>query len=190
MSKTILSRQAKARPPLQSPGKQPEQAKTRAGDSKPERERTMPIDGRSLLNQLVDAVRRYVVLPRGAAEGAALWIVFTYTIDAFDIAPILAILSPIKGCGKTTLLMILRALVARPQVASNITPAALFRVIDKLHPTLLVDEIDTQLSYRSDELRGILNAGHTRTTAKVIRAVGDGKDYNPREFDTPCANNR
>jgi putative DNA primase/helicase len=109
--------------------------------------------------------------------------VFTYSIASFDIAPILAILSPVKGCGKTTLVIILRALVWMPQVASNISTSALFRVIDKHHPTLLIDEIDAQLKHGNEELRGILNAGHTRNTAKVIRSVGNGNDYEPREFD-------
>lgn len=124
--------------------------------------------------------RRATGLPRTqtAAPGSA--------GDAFDIAPILAILSPVKGCGKTTLPTILNALVWRPQLTSNISPAALFRVIDAYHPTLLVDEIDTQFQHGNEDLRGILNAGHSRTAAKVIRADkggGDGADFEPRVFD-------
>jgi putative DNA primase/helicase len=147
------------------------------------------VDGDWLLSQIVEVLQRHVVLPRGAAEAVALWIIFTYAIEAFDIAPLLAILSPVKGCGKTTLLLMLRALVHRPQVASNISPAALFRIIDRYHPTLLIDEIDTQLSRGNEELRGILNAGHTRTGAIVIRASGKDEegDYEPRVFDVWAA---
>ena len=46
---------------------------------------------------------------------------------------------------------------------------------------MLIDEADTFLR-SSDEIRGILNSGHTRTSAFVIRTVGD--DNEPRTFST------
>ncbi len=42
-----------------------------------------------------------------------------------------------KGSGKTIALHIVEALVARSYIAANITPAALFRVIEQYAPTLL-----------------------------------------------------
>jgi hypothetical protein len=45
-----------------------------------------------------------------------LWIVFTHAIDVVSIAAILALTSPEKRCGKTTLLALLRRL-ARPAPA-------------------------------------------------------------------------
>ena len=65
--------------------------------------------------------------------------------------------------------------------SSNITAAALFRAVEKWKPTLIVDEADSFLR-ESDELRGVLNSGHTRDTAFVIRTVGD--DHEPRRFST------
>jgi len=50
---------------------------------------------------------------------------------------------------------------------SNISSAALYRVIEK-GPTLLVDEADFFLP-DNEELRGVLNSGHTRATAFVLR---------------------
>jgi len=75
---------------------------------------------------------------------------------------------PEKRCGKTTLLTVLSELVNRPVIAANISPPALFRVIEQTRPTLLIDEADTFLSAK-DELRGILNSGYTRKTAYVLR---------------------
>jgi hypothetical protein len=46
---------------------------------------------------------------------------------------------------------------------------------------MLIDEADTFLR-DSDELRGIVNSGHNRATAFVIRTVGD--DHEPRLFKT------
>ena len=67
--------------------------------------------------------------------------------------------SPTKRCGKSTLLMLLRHLVNRPVLASNISSSALFRVIEQGRPTLLIDEGD-RLLRGNHKLKGILNAGY------------------------------
>src|SRR5262249_54463400 len=69
----------------------------------------------------------------------------------------------------------------RPLNTSNITSAALFRAVEKWTPTLLVDEADTFIR-NSDELRGIINSGHQRSNAFVIRTVGD--DHEHKKFCT------
>jgi hypothetical protein len=140
-----------------------------------------PVNGVMLLGELVGAIRRHVVLPESAADAVALWILHTHALNAAQITPRLAILSPEKRCGKTTMLKMLSRLVRRPLPTTNVTAAALFRTIEKFQPTLLVDEADTFLSER-EELRGILNTGHDRLGAEVIRCVGD--DAEPRRFAT------
>jgi putative DNA primase/helicase len=66
---------------------------------------------------------------------------------------------------------------------SNTTPAALFRSVEIWSPTLLIDEADTFMG-KADELKGIVNAGHTPSSAFVLRVVGD--DHQPRRFNTYC----
>jgi putative DNA primase/helicase len=139
------------------------------------------VDGAELLTALSETFTRYLALPDGAADAMALWTIHTYALDVAFVSPILALTSPEKRCGKTTALEILASLVSRPLPASNLTPAAAFRIIEQCQPTLLVDEADTFLR-KNDELRGVLNAGHTRATANVIRTVGE--DYEPRQFST------
>jgi putative DNA primase/helicase len=78
-------------------------------------------------------------------------------------------------------LTLLSALVPRACPACNITTAALFRAVEKWQPTLLIDEADTFLK-NSDELRGVLNSGHQRANAYVIRTTGD--DHEPKRFRT------
>ena len=101
--------------------------------------------------------------------------------DTVGVAPILAFTSPEKRCGKTSALGVLNELVARPLSTSNITAPALFRTIEKWSPTLIIDEADTYIG-ESDELRGVINSGHTRSSAFVIRTVGD--EHEPRRFST------
>lgn len=142
---------------------------------------TEPVDGAELIADLVEAIRRYVVLPEHAYVALGLWIVFTHAISSANVAPILAITSPVKRCGKSTVLAMLGRLVLRSLPSGNITAAALFRAVEAWAPTLLIDEADTFI-WNSDELRGVLNSGHTRESAFAIRTVGD--DHEPRKFST------
>lgn len=139
-----------------------------------------PVDGAALLDELVTTIRRYVVLQSEYhAAAIALWVAHTWAVDAFQVTPRLAITSPTRRCGKSTLLTLVGSLVRRPMPSSNITPAALFRAVEAFAPTVLIDEADTFLGDR-DELRGLLNAGHHRAAAWVIRTVGD--DHEVRRF--------
>src|SRR5215831_10866041 len=63
-------------------------------------------------------------------------------------------------------------------MTGSITVAALFRVIEMWHPTLLIDEVDTFVG-NNEELRGMLNASH-RYDGAVTRTVGD--EHEPRRF--------
>ena len=131
------------------------------------------VDGHDLLSEIVDYVNGHVVMPKSAAEVCGVFVLHTYTIDATDISPILEITSPLMRCGKTRLAGLLRQMCKGSIMASNISPAALFRVIDAYSPTLIIDEGDTFLNL-SEELRGLLNSGHTRDGAAVIRCEGGG----------------
>ena len=138
-----------------------------------------PVNGAALLDEMVAAFKRFLVLPEHSAEALALWSVHAHVHDAADISPILAVLSPEKRCGKTTTIKVVSALVPKPMHAINISPSVLFRVVEKHKPTVLVDEGDTFLK-DNDDLRGILNGGHDRMSAFVWRNVGD--DHKPRQF--------
>jgi putative DNA primase/helicase len=139
-----------------------------------------PITGADLLDEMCAAIRRYVVLPEGAAETMALWAIHTHAFDSFAVSPRLAFTAPEMQCGKTTALNVVGEMTARPLSTENITTSAVFRTIEIARPTLLIDEADTFLK-DNDELRGILNSGH-RKGGSIIRTVGD--DYEPRQFST------
>lgn len=141
------------------------------------------VDGAALLKELAASVKQFMSLPEHAAAALALWTVNSYVVvNHGHVAPILAVTSPEKRCGKSTLLGWLYRLVDKPLLAANITAAAIFRTVDAYHPTLLIDEADSFLGETGDELRGILNSGHTRDTAYVIRVSGE--ELEPRRFST------
>ena len=141
------------------------------------------VNGVELLKDIVAVFKKYLVLPKGAAEAMALWTLHTYCHDAAWISPLLIFSSPTKQCGKTTCLTLLGSIVDKPLPSSNVTAPTLFRGIDKHKPTLLLDEADTFL--KDDEaMRGIINSGHNRSSAFAMRLVGD--DYDVKPFSTWC----
>jgi putative DNA primase/helicase len=142
-----------------------------------------PVDGRQLVNELAATFERFSVLPKGSAITAALWSILAYTFDAWGTLPLLAVVSPEKRCGKTTFLTTLASLCIRALPVSNISPAAVYRAIEAFKPTLLIDEGDTFLK-DNEELRGVINSGHTKGAAFVIRCEGD--DNKPVKFSTWC----
>lgn len=91
--------------------------------------------------------------------------------------------SATRRCGKTRLFRLTTALVRKSFSCTNVSPAAIYRAVDLWHPTLLIDEADTFVGI-SPELTGILNSGHAKSSAFVVRCVGD--DHTPTKFSTWC----
>jgi hypothetical protein len=138
------------------------------------------VDTRELLDELVAEFRRYLSLPDGGLEVIALWALHTHVFPAWTHSPRLAFLGPVPGCGKTRALSVLGTVVAKPHPTSNITGPGLFRIVQRDHPTLLLDEVDTYLEGNS-ELRNVLNSGHERSGA-ATRC--DGDTHSPNSYST------
>jgi hypothetical protein len=141
------------------------------------------INTSELLTALRDTFLRYIILPVHAAIAMALWTLHAWALDAAYVSPFLMLTSPEMRCGKSTALSVLYWTGPRTALASNISPAAIFRYIEASHPTLLIDEAETFVT-GNEEVRGILNSGHSRDTATIIRLVPAGDKYEPKEFST------
>lgn len=139
-----------------------------------------PVDGAALVRELSDTLRQYVVCEPEVADAAALWIAFTWFIDEVHIAPIANITAPLPNCGKSTLLDFMERFAFQPLKCDGISPAALFRSMDRWRPTLLIDEVDSFL-HDNEDARGVLNSGHKRN-GFIIRVVGE--DHDPTRFST------
>jgi putative DNA primase/helicase len=130
-----------------------------------------PVDEAETLYGIEAQLRRYASMPEGSPELTTLWVQFSWAIKASQIAPLLLLTSPMRRCGKTTVLNILRSLVPAPQSNINVSPAALYTAIDQRQCTLLLDEADNWISKRGP-VTSILNAGHSRDSAYVPRIIG------------------
>ncbi|GGP24831.1 DUF3631 domain-containing protein [Silvimonas amylolytica] len=142
------------------------------------------VDGTVLLDSVLATLHRYVVADVETLWAATLWLVLTWLADYATVLPLALITAPEKGCGKTTLLSVFLKLARRAVPAANITPAALFWVVDTCQPTLLIDEADTFMKGLPD-LVGIINSGHTRDTSFILRVLRvDGDNFGLRHFCT------
>lgn len=142
----------------------------------------------ALLGELVSLVHRFVVMTEAQAVAWALWVAHTHVLDAADETPYLSITSPEKRSGKTRVLEVSELVVARPWKTDRVSAAALVRKIDKVAPTLLLDESDAAFNgdeAYSEALRGILNAGHRRGGRASV-CIGQGSAIDVHDFSAFC----
>lgn len=144
----------------------------------------LPVNGGELLSSIEQVIDNHIACEPQTRIAAALWILYTWAIDAMHIAPIACITAPEKRCGKTQLLTLIGELCYKPLSTSNISAPALYRAIEGWKPTLLIDEADTFLK-ENEDLRGVINSGHSRKNAFVVRC--DGDDNKPKRFNVYCA---
>jgi putative DNA primase/helicase len=145
-----------------------------------------PVDINTLLLDLIALYRRHIILDDDSLFAVVLWGLLTFFIHSqlIDVLPFLTLSSPEKRCGKTRLQTVLGWVTCRALSASNISSAAVYRTVEAYRPTLLLDEADTFVK-DNEELRGILNAGHTREKAFVIRC--NPVTMEPERFSVWCA---
>jgi len=141
------------------------------------------VDGVELFNAIESAIRTFLIAPEPTARIMALWAALTYLVGDLSVLPMLVFTSPMKQSGKTTALELVRRLSNKAIMASSISPAAVFRIVEKYLPTLLLDEADSVFK-TNDELRTLVNGSFTRNSATVFRVVGD--DMEPRAFSSFC----
>jgi hypothetical protein len=142
------------------------------------------VDGAGLLEEIYATIGRFIVCDEEIKVAVTLWIVFTWVIDHVQVAPLAVITAPEKRCGKSQLLSLIGMLVRRPMISSNISSSAVYRVVESHKPTLMIDEAGTFINKDNDEIRGIINSGHTRQTAYVIRNIVVGDNHEAVQFST------
>jgi putative DNA primase/helicase len=144
-----------------------------------------PVQLGAVLDDMVEAILRYVVVDREQARAAALWAAGTFFLDHFAVYPLAIINAPERACAKTLFQTVIGRMVRRPLQASNATASALFRAVEKMQATILMDECDTFFKERA-ELHGMINAGYARS-GFVLRTEASGDSYEPRAYSVYSA---
>jgi Protein of unknown function (DUF3631) len=145
-------------------------------------------NGAEILNRVSKFIRRYVHLTDQQARLVTVWIAHTYAIVAATVTPYIAITSAVKQCGKTLLLEVFKLLVNKPWLTGRVTAACLYRKVDLVRPTLLLDESDAAFSGEkeyAEALRGILNTGFS-ADGVASTCVGQGANIGFKDFKTYC----
>lgn len=148
------------------------------------------VDTAELLTAVQAALEKYVIFASAyQAVAVALWVLHTYIVESFDVTPYLHVSSATKQAGKTRLFDVLFRLVAKPWMTGGVSAAALFRKIERIMPTLLLDEVDTLFGddpEMTSSIRGILNTGYSRSGV-FTRCVGQGQNIEEKDFATYSA---
>ena len=145
---------------------------------------TAPVDGKLLLDELTAALKKFVMLEGEAPLVVALWILFTWVFEQVaETNPFLRVVSPVKNCGKSTLLKVLKHLTRSGWLISRLTGSAFTRTLAEGRRTLLLDEGDAFLR-ENEVMRNLLDGAADPDTANVSMSVptADG-GWEPVEFN-------
>lgn len=89
------------------------------------------------------------------------WVFASWISEAWSVVPYLFFYGP-KNSGKSKALEVLKALSYRGLMSANISEAAVFRVTQSFHPTLILDETEIYTSEAKASIQNLLNAGYRR----------------------------
>lgn len=136
-----------------------------------------------LLADVQAFIHRYVDLSPGFEEIAAHYVLMTWGYDVFNALPYLRVRGR-YGSGKSRFLLTVGSLCFKPIFASGAsTVSPLFRLIDQIGGTLVVDEADFWASDERAEITKILNNGNARGFPVLRSELTPAKEFNPRAFD-------
>jgi putative DNA primase/helicase len=107
-------------------------------------------------------LREYVDMAPHEYIGTTLWFHHAHVFDHFPISPRLALLSPVRNCGKSLLLHLAERLTPNAERHDSISAATIFRLIDHGARTLLLDEGDNLGLKIERNLRSVLNSGYQK----------------------------
>ena len=131
----------------------------------------------NVLDLVLRLIELHLALTPEQRIAKALWLLHSHVFGRYPVTPRLALLSPVRGCGKTTALILLEALTADPYRSDHVTAAAIFHTLGYREHTLLLDEGDNLGLLNNPTLRAVFNAGHCRGGA-ISRFISG----RPRKF--------
>ncbi|HEY3569932.1 MAG TPA: hypothetical protein VGP73_18505 [Thermoanaerobaculia bacterium] len=127
-------------------------------------------------------IHRYVDLPEDFEEVAAHYASFSWRYDAYPDLPYLRVLGD-YGSGKSRFLRTVGSISYRPIFASGAsTVSPLFRILDAVGGTLVLDEGDFRFSDEKAEIVKILNNGNSVGFPVLRTDATPSGEFNPRAF--------
>jgi hypothetical protein len=127
-------------------------------------------------------IHRYVDISPLFEQIASYYVLFTWVYDAFNELPYLRLRGD-TGSGKTRFLLTVGSLCYKPIFASGAsTVSPLFRILDAVRGTLIIDEGDFRFSDEKAELVKILNNGNARGFPVLRSESINDREFSPRAY--------
>jgi len=135
-----------------------------------------------LLSTITDFIHRYVQLPPVFEMICAHYVVVTWLYDCLPVVPYLRALGD-YGTGKTRLLRTVGSLCYTPIFAAgSVTAAPIYRILEMVGGTLIIDEADFRISQAWADIIKILNCGYQKGSP-VLRCDLSSTTYPVKAYD-------
>lgn len=135
-----------------------------------------------LLSNIRRFINRYVDLTPAFEEIASYYVLLTWVYDSFNELPYLRFRGD-YGSGKTRALLVVGSICYKPLFAGGAsTVSPIFRMLDSVRGTLVIDEADFSVSDEKAEIIKILNNGNARGFPVLRSEVSSKGVFSPQAY--------
>lgn len=129
----------------------------------------------ALVHDIHTFIHKYLDISEQFEHIASYYVLFSWIFDRFNEVPYLRAIGDF-GSGKSRFLRVIGSLCYRPIFTGGATTTApIFRILEEMRGTLVLDEADLKASDMTNELIKILNMGYERG-GSVLRMQGKNMD--------------
>ena len=137
-----------------------------------------------ILKEIQAFIHKYLDISEVFEQIATYYVLFTWMYDRFNEVPYLRAIGDF-GSGKSRFLQAIGSLCYKPVFTGGATtPSPIFRIINEVKGTLIIDEADFRFSDMTSEIVKILNTGYQKGMA-VLRSEGKGT-FEVKAYDVYC----
>lgn len=137
-----------------------------------------------ILKEIQTFIHKYLDVSEVFEQIATYYVLFTWMFDRFNEVPYLRALGDF-GSGKSRFLQAIGILCYKPVFTGGATtPSPIFRIINEVKGTLIIDEADFKFSDMTSEIVKILNTGYQKGMP-VLRSEGKGT-FEVKAYDVFC----
>ena len=131
------------------------------------------VDEETLLEDIRLFIHKYLEVTPVFERIATYYVLFTWLYDKFNEVPYLRAIGDF-GSGKSRFIQTIGSLCYKPVFTGGATtPSPIFRIIDEVRGTLILDEADFRFSDMTSDIVKILNTGY-QNGMPVLRSEGRG----------------
>lgn len=137
----------------------------------------------SLLADIQDYIHRYIDVSPLYEKIASYYVLLSWIYDGFNELPYLRLRGE-PGSGKTRFLQTVGSICYKPIFASGASSVSpMFRILDAVRGTLIIDESDFSMSDEKSEIIKIFNNGNVKGFPVLRSEISiNTKEFNPKAY--------